>query len=211
EGAIRSATRVPVGLLEPVRAAEALFEFARGRLERIELPAPARALRLVADALPPFVPARRDLFDIRPGAGLDWPQLAERLRARLGDKAVRSFALHPDHRPERAWRSCTAVAAGAGAPGPGQHAARRPAAGARAGHAAAAGAGASGRAGARHGSGGIATSTRTGSDGNAHRDRPLHPRPIWLLPRPLPLRGHVARLLSGPERIETGWWDGYDI
>jgi len=45
---------------------------------------------------------------------------------------------------------------------------------------------------------------------------PLH-RPAWLLPESLPLAEHGAlpllegcplQLLSGPERIETGWWDG---
>jgi protein ImuB len=34
------------------------------------------------------------------------------------------------------------------------------------------------------------------------------PRPTWLLPRPVPLRGRVQRILAGPERIESGWWDG---
>lgn len=34
------------------------------------------------------------------------------------------------------------------------------------------------------------------------------PRPLWLLPRPIPLRDHAPRVLSGPERIESGWWDG---
>ena len=45
---------------------------------------------------------------------------------------------------------------------------------------------------------------------------PLH-QPVWLLPEPLPLAerdtqpllgGRVLQLLSGPERIESGWWDG---
>lgn len=44
---------------------------------------------------------------------------------------------------------------------------------------------------------------------------PLH-RPAWLLPEPLPLaerdtlpllQGRALQLVSGPERIETGWWD----
>lgn len=35
------------------------------------------------------------------------------------------------------------------------------------------------------------------------------PRPLWLLPRPRPLRGEV-QVLSGPERLESGWWDGGD-
>jgi len=36
-------------------------------------------------------------------------------------------------------------------------------------------------------------------------------RPHWLLPRPLPLRQRVTRILRGPERIETGWWDDADV
>jgi len=44
-------------------------------------------------------------------------------------------------------------------------------------------------------------------------------RPFWLLPRPQPLeergavpyRGEPFVLLAGPERIESGWWDGGEI
>lgn len=35
-------------------------------------------------------------------------------------------------------------------------------------------------------------------------------RPGWLLPAPRPLDGPVRRILSGPERLESGWWDGED-
>jgi protein ImuB len=35
------------------------------------------------------------------------------------------------------------------------------------------------------------------------------PRPTWLLDRPIPLRGSL-RIVAGPERMETGWWDGGD-
>ncbi len=53
----------------------------------------------------------------------------------------------------------------------------------------------------------------TGNDGEK---MPTASRPFWLLEQPLPLavRGHrpfygsPLRLLAGPERIETGWWDG---
>ena len=45
------------------------------------------------------------------------------------------------------------------------------------------------------------------------------PRPFWLLPQPQPLHAHRSwpqfegklDLLQGPERIESGWWDGNDI
>lgn len=44
-------------------------------------------------------------------------------------------------------------------------------------------------------------------------------RPFWLLPAPRPLaeidavphHGGPLRLLAGPERIESGWWDGIDV
>jgi protein ImuB len=35
-------------------------------------------------------------------------------------------------------------------------------------------------------------------------------RPVWLLPRPQPCRIDDYRILTGPERIEAGWWDGRD-
>lgn len=37
------------------------------------------------------------------------------------------------------------------------------------------------------------------------------PRPGWLLREPQPLPGHATRILAGPERIESGWWDGGDV
>ncbi|HRQ59514.1 MAG TPA: DNA polymerase Y family protein [Azoarcus taiwanensis] len=37
-------------------------------------------------------------------------------------------------------------------------------------------------------------------------------RPLWLLPQPRPLQGVDAyRIEAGPERIETGWWDGEEV
>jgi protein ImuB len=42
----------------------------------------------------------------------------------------------------------------------------------------------------------------------------MHPvpaeRPFWLLQRPQPLPGRPQRVLAGPERIESGWWDERD-
>ncbi|MHB8476730.1 MAG: Y-family DNA polymerase [Steroidobacteraceae bacterium] len=36
------------------------------------------------------------------------------------------------------------------------------------------------------------------------------PRPVWLLDAPLPLAGGLI-LEQGPERIESGWWDGKGV
>jgi protein ImuB len=35
-------------------------------------------------------------------------------------------------------------------------------------------------------------------------------RPLWLLPKPVPCEQSRLRLQAGPERIESGWWDGGD-
>lgn len=37
------------------------------------------------------------------------------------------------------------------------------------------------------------------------------PRPGWLLAVPQPLTESGIRVLAGPERIESGWWDGGDV
>ncbi|MBU6415799.1 MAG: DNA polymerase Y family protein [Xanthomonadaceae bacterium] len=165
-------TEISIGLLAPERDPELLFAIVRARLDRARLRAPVCGLRLVADELPAFTPARRDLFDTRPQQAVTWEALRERLHARLGEHAAHGLALHPDHRPERAWRVQ-----------------------------------------------GIDPSRGTGLSRGTHLARardtdgfvPLPPRPTWLLARPIPLREHVTRILAGPERIESGWWDGADM
>lgn len=95
---------VPVGMLSPERSADVLLDAARGRLERVQLSAPVVTLRLIADDLPGFVPAGRDLFDERPANALSFEQLRERLRARLGDRAVYRLGTTIDPRPEYSQR-----------------------------------------------------------------------------------------------------------
>ncbi|MEE1925356.1 DNA polymerase Y family protein [Pseudomonas sp. 148P] len=148
-------TLLQVGLLAAEREAGRLLELARGRLEQLTLRAPVRNLRLVAEELPAFVPQAGELFSARAQQQQNWEQLRERLRARLGDEAVRGVGVVADHRPECAWRGSGLPVADAGTC--------------------------------------------------------LAPRPGWLLtePRALPLTG--LRLLAGPERIESGWWDGGDV
>ncbi|TCV97480.1 protein ImuB [Luteibacter rhizovicinus] len=146
-------THVTVAMAAPQRDAERLFELARTRLERTTLPAPARGMELHAEQLPMFRPPVRDLFEPVHGDGLDWPTLDERLRARLGDAALRQIALIADHRPERASRYGTPTTL-------------------------------------------VLPESRR--------------RPLWLLPRPLIMRPDPVAVLAGPERIESGWWDGHD-
>ena len=142
------ATDVTIGMLAPERDAQVLLEAARGRLEQVQLPAPVLSLRLIADDLPGFVPAGRDLFDERPANALPYEQLRERLRARLGDAAVYRLGTTIDPRPEHSQRMAAAD----------------------------------------------------------ERFLEPRPRPTWLLDKPISLRG-ALRILAGPERMETGWWD----
>ncbi|WP_462402608.1 Y-family DNA polymerase [Pseudomonas sp. Marseille-QA0332] len=97
-------TVLQVGLLAAEREAGMLFELARGRLEPLQIPAPVRNLRLLAEDLPAFVPQHQALFDARSRQAQSWEQLRERLRARLGDEAVKGLQALADHRPEQAWQ-----------------------------------------------------------------------------------------------------------
>jgi len=97
-------TRLAIGLQSPQRDLQTVFDLCVLRLQASSIPAPVRALAVQAANLPPFVPLSRDLFDEARGAQLDWPQLADRLRSRLGPEAVYALATNDDPRPEHAWR-----------------------------------------------------------------------------------------------------------
>jgi protein ImuB len=52
---------------------------------------------------------------------------------------------------------------------------------------------------------------QTSAPGVRPAQLPVLPRPTWLLDTPCPWRGPSPEILAGPERIETGWWDGGDL
>ena len=59
---------------------------------------------------------------------------------------------------------------------------------------------------------------RPAEPGGAAANPPSNPRPLWLLTEPKPLRTNPdgtspesLSILAGPERIESGWWDGNDV
>lgn len=174
-----------IELLESTCDRERLLELLNDRLERITLPAPATAVRLSAGPLEPAVLEARRLFKSESGVSGDdeaGVRLVERLRGRLGESAVRGLAAAADHRPECAWIETDSSDL------------------LRA------------RARARR---------EAGTAFESARDLPVHgERPLWLVPAPEPLRcvggrprlgGDALRLLEGPERIESGWWDGEGI
>ncbi len=49
-----------------------------------------------------------------------------------------------------------------------------------------------------------------GTKSPAAKSEMTAPRPLWLLACPRILQ-HMPRIESGPERIQSGWWDGEDI
>jgi len=153
--------------LSATRRVEHVMNVLRERLARETLPARVEAIRLIGEEMAPLAAQEGDFFSAAGKQGEAAAQLVERLRARLGEDAVRSLALHADHRPERAqaWGPASLEVEASGKPTP---------------------------------------------------DAPsLTARPLWLLAHPRHLDADPAaaqlRLLSGPERIESGWWDGGEV
>ncbi|HSL91657.1 MAG TPA: DNA polymerase Y family protein, partial [Candidatus Limnocylindrales bacterium] len=152
-------TRIGMRLASPSRDPRRLLGLLRERLGRTRMPEPVSAVELSVETVLPLSPANRELFR-KPAqrAGEAWPELLERLRARLGPAAVLGFRPAAEHRPERAFVETE--------PGTGEE---------------------------------PASSIRFGR------------RPVWLLRKPAPVERKELTLLSGPERIEAGWWDGQDV
>ena len=176
-------SELAIGLAQPSADAAHLQSLLSERLARTPLVAPALELSLRCDALVQTGPPNAELFATRSTECEGLTQLVERLQARLGAEGVQRLTLLADHRPERAMEWQPAEAA--------LHAKDKQVAPLRS-----------------------ARATATPSDPHA-ANAPT--RPLWLLrePQPLPeqasspcLDGAPLQLLAGPERIETGWWDG---
>ena len=157
----RPATALALGFASPTRAIGHLAAVLAERLARVELPAPVESLALATRETAPLAGRPMGLL---PGDEGDAPlvPLVDRLRARLGEAAVASYATHAEHRPERAQSE---------APSPPR--------------------------------------------ATAPPALPDAPRPLWLLDEPVPIGASLAGapwvLHDGPERIESGWWDGGDV
>jgi protein ImuB len=203
------ATRVHLGLASITSERRRLTDVIAQRLGRLELDAPVRGMELISGSLQPLSAGSLDVFAGLTGTGAGTgaggrdsvPQLVERLRARLGEEAVYGICSIPEHRPEAAWRRvhelrlASVSKIDSGHPGP------RPAGALRASA--------------------PASCLRIGgrmTDAEAIDHGML--RPVWLLNEPLPLdeplsmpqwhRSSVV-LEQGPERIESGWWDGKGV
>ena len=153
------ATRLEVGLVSPARDPAYLLGLLRERLAATRIPEPVSAVGLSVETVLPLSPGNRELWkeparDVRDA----WPALVERLRARLGGKAVQGLAVAAEHRPERSF---------------------------------------------------LRTKVSRGDEPWVAPRFGL--RPFWLLSLPAPLARECVTLLAGPERIESGWWDGDDV
>ena len=179
-------TALEIVLAGPSRDPGHLLLLLRERLNRSQLVAPALELHLRADDIARAPPPNSELFPCAQGEREGLTRLIERLQARLGRKQVQRLVRVQDHRPER----CSAlheVDAGTPHPLPGRADAKRPGSGP-----------AIGAVMARQAQGVPIT------------------RPVWMVEPPQALcerrdqpllDGAPLQLLSGPERIETGWWD----
>jgi protein ImuB len=106
-------TRVELGLVSATRDARHLTELFRERLARVALPEPVEEIVLAAPRMLPLAQAYQDFFTVRRAADQSGAELIERLRSRLGERAVQGIAPVADHRPELAWRYAEPGQAGA--------------------------------------------------------------------------------------------------
>ncbi|MGI9263890.1 MAG: Y-family DNA polymerase [Gammaproteobacteria bacterium] len=159
-------TRIVLGLSRTTTSACSIADLLVERMERLELPAPVTGLSLDSGETLPIETVHHTLYNNSRNtlaAEETARTLVDRLRARLGQDAVRGLCILPEHRPEAAWAY-----------------------------------------------------TEPGNPTGTVRDER---RPFWILERPRPLAFRDGRpcfegrlrIESGPERIETGWWDGRDV
>lgn len=196
------ATRVRFTLATPSREPAHLNAVLRERLARVELQAPVVAIALASELTAPLSGRPLGLLpgdDPRPTVPLQ-----DRLRARLGDDALLRVMPHAEHRPERAsTHSASTGNTGSGGPRRKAGSSKRAAKSLNARE-----------CGASHGT----AKTPNAREREGERRAPAlpqSPRPLWLLAEPQPL-GYLLEaqpwvLRDGPERIESGWWDGADV
>ncbi len=181
-----SQTELLIALAEPAIDPQHLRQLLTERVARQPMAAPALELSLWCDAVVAGEAPNAELFPTRASEHAGLTRLIERLQARLGREQVRSLEPVQDHRPERATASHPADPARAG---------RAPA-------------GTAAR---------CVDPRQVVRPIGASKANAIVTRPVWLCPEPQALHDQVGRpllegrplrLLAGPERIESGWWDG---
>ncbi|MFK8030484.1 MAG: DNA polymerase Y family protein [Gammaproteobacteria bacterium] len=157
-----TASVLTMGAASACRDHARLSSLMHEKIEQLTLPEGVIAISMVSGRLYPLSGFDGQLFNDSAHSDVPWPELVEKLRARLGAHAVSGLCLVPEHRPEQAWKY-TEPGTQSAMPVPGL-------------------------------------------------------RPLWLLAHPhrmpnrdgLPYWHGSLTVLHGPERIESGWWDGQD-
>ncbi|HEX6549768.1 MAG TPA: DNA polymerase Y family protein [Gammaproteobacteria bacterium] len=98
------ATRLPLGLLVPTRDATRWRQLAQEALQKRVLPEAATELTLTSGVFLRHAPPPADLFERAGRSGEDLEVLMDKLRARLGWRAIARLRVLADHRPEYAWQ-----------------------------------------------------------------------------------------------------------
>ncbi|MDA0680067.1 MAG: DNA polymerase Y family protein [Proteobacteria bacterium] len=184
------ATHLALGCVRADRAVQHWFDLAEIKLDRLMFSAPVIAIQLRGGEGQRFA-AETDPLPFckqeRPQRNTSIVHLAERLSARIGDEAVHGVMTVAEHRPQYAWQRRNAfddVPHCANVPGYQDH---------------------------PDVSGLLEGIRRTNSI--------VLQRPLWMLQDPeklvteqgIPCYQGRLKLLDGPERLETGWWDGDGI
>ena len=184
------ATHVHLGLASITGERRRLMDVLTQKLTRLELQAPVRDMELISGALQPLSAGSLDVFAGRPSAGASGRDSLPQCGGRMPKPT-------PAGRPQ-----------GEGQDGPSQLVERLRA-----------------RLGedAVYGVVSIAEHRPEAAwrrvqelRGEKMADHPIltdrgMPRPVWLLAAPLPLESVLLILEQGPERIESGWWDGKGV
>jgi protein ImuB len=197
----------PVGILLSEQSGDPghLMLLLRERLERTKLAAPVSELELAADEISAGAGANQELFATAQSEATSLNRFIERLSARLGTHAVSGLKVISDHRPERSQRfepltetRGEAIEIGKRKGAPIQHAQKPIQKPARK----------TSQESGRQSSRKKYLANVSGVSGGL-------PRPAWIMETPLelklqrhqPVYGSPLKLLAGPERIESGWWD----
>ena len=99
------ATIIELRTTAPQRDAQRLLLLLRETLERTALPEAVIELIIVVDQFVSMGDTQQDLFSDTStrDRNRDWCDLLDKLRARLGESAIKRLGLRDDHLPEKAW------------------------------------------------------------------------------------------------------------
>ena len=183
------AAQLTLGCVQADRAVKHWLQLLELKFEQLDLIAPVIAIRLRSGETEMFSTKTATLPFSQQASRQDGPpisHLAERLSARIGETSVHGVMTVAEHRPQYAWQRRDAVDEVpncAATPGyPGKQ-------------------------------------SVTPSDTLQCNNSLMLRRPLWMLREPrllavhqgMPVCDGLLSIIDGPERLETGWWDGKGI